>query len=314
VTAGAEGNPYRQARALAAFLRSDERFGYAKEAPVPSNDQDLVDFFLFESQTGYCEYYASAMVMMARSLGLPARVAVGYAPTASNGDETYTVREANAHAWAEVFFPGYGWQIFESTKTINPRFARATGDPSTVLPPVTLPGVDPLLEFERGQDGISTLPSFEPVEGGFDPALGGLPPDDGVRNRNALLIGILAVVAAVVVWFRIRQVQRRWRLLPAGDRAWRQLTAAADRAGVGPRPSETIYEYAGWLEDQLPNHVEPIRDVADGKVWQAYSGRRMTASASERLDAAIRKLRLPLLVLATRRGIRRLLRRDDPAA
>jgi hypothetical protein len=250
---------------------------------------------------------------MARSLGIPARVAVGYAPTASDGDGRYTVREANAHAWAEVYFPGYGWQIFESTKSINPRFTRDTGTPGAAGPPPGRSGVDPLLRFQPDPDeGISTLPSFDPIEGGFD-AQEGAPPaaEDGVRTGNALVIGVLIALAILVVWLRLRQVQRRWRLLPAGDRAWRQLTAAADRAGVGPRPSETIYEYAGWLEEQLPTRVEPIRTVADGKVWQAYSGRRMTASAADRLEAAIAKLRLPLLALAIRRGIRRLLRRDD---
>ena len=113
--------------------------------------------------------------------------------------------------------------------------------------------------------------------------------------------------AAAFVFLRMRHLQRRWRLLPAGDRAWQRLTLAADRAGVGPRPSETIYEYAGWLEEQLPSHVEPIRTVADGKVWQAYSGRRMTQIASSRLEEAWARLRLPLVWLAVRRSLRSIL-------
>ena len=312
VTSGLE-SPYEQAEALASFLRTDARFSYDTNPGMPPRGEDLVDYFLFEGMRGYCEYYASSMVLMARSLGIPARVASGYAPAASDGDGQYTVREANAHAWAEVYFPGYGWQIFESTKSINPRFTREAGTPGTPgLPPGNPSGVDPLLRFDRDPDeGISTLPSFDPIEGGFDAAQGAPPPvEDGVRSGNALVIGLLVALGGFVVWLRVRQVQRRWRLLPAGDRAWRQLTAAADRAGVGPRPSETIYEYAGWLEDQLPAQVAPIRTVADGKVWQAYSGRRMTATAADRLDAAIAKLRLPLLALAVRRGLRRLFRRD----
>ena len=118
-----------------------------------------------------------------------------------------------------------------------------------------------------------------------------------------------------MVAFNIKEVgkalQRRWRLLPAGDRAWQRLTLAADRAGVGPRPSETIYEYTGWLEEQLPSHVEPIRTVADGKVWQAYSGRRMTTAASNRLEEAWARLRLPLVWLAARRWLRGIVRRGD---
>jgi hypothetical protein len=122
---------------------------------------------------------------------------------------------------------------------------------------------------------------------------------------------VLVLGAATFIWLRFRHLQRRWRLLPAGDRAWQRLTLAADRAGVGPRPSETIYEYTGWLEDQLPRHIEPIRTVADGKVWQAYSGRRMTASGTSKLEEAWARLRLPLIGLGIRRWLRNLVRRRD---
>jgi transglutaminase-like putative cysteine protease len=312
--AGDLPNPYLQAEALARYLSRDESFTYSTQAPKPPAGTDLVDFFLFDAaqgRIGYCQHYASAMVLMARTLGLPARVAVGFAPGEEAEDGTYLVREANAHAWAEIYFPGYGWQIFEATKTIDPRFTRASGDPLTARPP-DMSGVDPLLDFELNQpdqEPISALPSMQPVDGAIDPLLGGEIEPEGGRGGNLLVIGALLAAGAIFVWARLRGTQRRWRLMPAGDRAWQQLTAAAGRAGVGPRPSETIYEYAGWLEDQLPAQVEPIRTVADGKVWQAYSGRRMTATAAERLDAALAALRLPLLWLTIRRQLRNLFRR-----
>lgn len=310
-------DPYAKAKALARYLSRDPSFTYSTRGAIPASGQDLVDFFLFDeaaNRTGYCEYYASAMVMMARAVGLPARVAVGFAPGEETEDGTYLVREANAHAWAEVYFPGYGWQIFEATKSINPRFTRASGDPSTVGPPVRGRDLDPLSEWELGQedDPVTTLPSFDPIAGGFDASQGQPQPEsEQARQGNATLILALVALAALVVWWRVRSIERRWRLLPAGDRAWRQLTAAAGRAGVGPQPSETIYEYAGWLEEQLPSQREPIRTVADGKVLQAYSGRRMTKAAGDRLDAAIARLRLPLIGLAVRRGARRLFRRGS---
>ena len=313
VTAGLT-NPYDQAKALAAYLQRDESFTYATKAPFPGDGEDLVDFFLFDpdsARRGYCQYYASAMVMMARSLGLPARVAVGFAPGERQEDDTYLVREANAHAWAEIYFPAYGWQAFEATKSIDSGFLRASGNPSTVTAPRT--GVDPLLNFELdplARRNINALPSVDLIDGAIDAANPEAPTaEDSARGGNALLVAALVLGAAAFVWLRMRHLQHRWRLLPAGDRAWRRLTLAADRAGVGPRPSETIYEYAGWLEEQLPSHVEPIRTVADGKVWQAYSGRRMTQIAAGRLEEAWARLRLPLVWLAMRRWLRGIVRR-----
>jgi hypothetical protein len=84
---------------------------------------------------------------------------------------------------------------------------------------------------------------------------------------------------------------------------------AADRAGVRQRPSETDYEYAGWLEDQIPARRPEIREIADGKVWGSYSGRGMTADTVSRMDAAWQRLRRPLLSLAVRRRLRALVLR-----
>jgi transglutaminase-like putative cysteine protease len=243
-------NNYERAKLLANFLSRDASFTYSTKGAVPPEGTDLVDFFLFDeaaNRTGYCQYYASAMVMMARSIGLPARLAAGFAPGERQEDDTFLYRESNAHAWAEIYFPGYGWQVFEATKSIQPRFVRLPGEVSD-NPPPPLQGIDPLLDGEvlreRGIGAsIAPLPSAQPVEGAVDP-LNPTAPADGANPRtgNALIIALLVFGAAVVIWLRMRQVRRRWRLLPAGDRAWRQLTAAAGRAGVGPRPSETIYE------------------------------------------------------------------------
>ena len=278
---------------------------------MPENGQDFVDFFLFDpraDRTGYCEYYATAMALMARSVGLPARVAVGFAPGERLEEGTYLYRESNAHAWVEIYFPGYGWQIFEATHTIRGVF-RASGDPTTVVPPIGTP-IDPVdwtRILEEGP-GAVPLPSLGEVAG----APTDTEDEDGTSGPgNALLITGLLLAAAVAITLRMRHTRRKWRLLPAGDRAWRQLTAAAERAGIGQRPSETIYEYAGWLEEQLPSHGEPIHVVADGKVWQSYSGRRLTATSNLKLDAALRALRLPMLSLTAKHFMRRLFRPDS---
>jgi transglutaminase-like putative cysteine protease len=319
VTEGAE-SPYEEAKMLARYLRGDE-FTYSTAGLEIPAGADLVDTFLFDEdgKTGYCQHYASAMALMARSLGLPARVAVGWAPGEAVGDDLWLVREAQAHAWVEIYFPHYGWQIFEATKSIDPRFIRSPGTDGDPIAPPTGEGFDVWFQEDleralqqRGQ--IPVLPSANPVEGAIDPTdPAPAPVEEGSRQGNALVMIVLVAGAAVVIFFQARRSRRRWRLLPAGDRAWQHLTLAADRAGVGPRPSETIYEYAGWLEEQLPRHGEPIRIVADGKVWQNYSGQPLTRSGANRLEVAWSRLRRPLMMLGLRRRLRRLARRGRPS-
>lgn len=316
-------NDYERVKALSNYLRFDDSFTYSTDPGRPPDNVDLVDYFLFSpeaNRTGYCEFYATAMVMMVRSLGIPARVATGFAPGERQSDGTYLVREAGAHAWAEVYFPGYGWEIFEATPSVSPRFFRASGQAGG---PVAPPRVDddPLLDFDvfRESVGEVEIPPALPLPNASIPAIGddALTPAgnaDAERGRNALIIAAVLFAALVIFWLRMQINDRRLRALPAGDRAWHQLTAAAARAGVGQRPSETIYEYAGWLEEQLPNHREPIGVVADGKVWQSYSGQKLTLTATQRLDQALKRLRLPMIGLTLRHLFRRVTRRDDETA
>jgi transglutaminase-like putative cysteine protease len=306
--------PFQMAEALADYLRTDERFRYETTAPTPRNpDADIVDFFLFDpdqGQVGYCEYYATAMVVMARSLGLPARVAVGFAPgeptsiEAPDPDTTiYQVRERNAHAWAEVYFPGYGWERFEATKTIAP-VTRLQGEAiGPGASPGALPSFPPRLDpDDRGN--ISELQSFEPAPGAFGPS------DEApaeTRGGNLLLIAGIVLLAIIVAAWRLRRSRRRLRFLAPGERQWFRLALAADRAGVTQRPNETIYEYAAWLEEQIPAHRPEIRTIASGKVWQSYSGRSISGEALARIEAAWKRLELPMLWLAVRKRLSALL-------
>jgi transglutaminase-like putative cysteine protease len=307
VDAAGATDPYHEARALADYLRSD-RFTYSTVAALPSDPgQDIVDFFLFDpnGQSGYCEFFATTMAVMARTLGLPARVAVGYAPGERIDDGIFQVRAKNAHAWAEIFFPGYGWQIFEATKSISP-VVRLSG--SGIVPPVNpaVGGVDPGQQFKEGDDlgGISTLPSFQPVEGGFKP--GDQRPTDKARDGNAWVVVVLLMLLLATVAFRLLRGRYRFRFLAPGDRQWQRLAFAADRAGVAQRPSETVYEYAGWLQEQLPRRTVEIHEIADGKVWQSYSGHSISSDAIARLERAWARLQLPLLWLAVRSRVRTL--------
>ena len=132
VTQGAR-TPLDKAMSIQDFLRSD-RFTYSVDVEKPPRDADGVDYFLFETMTGYCDYFASAMVVMLRAVGVPARLAAGYGP----GEETDAtglreVRSTDAHSWPQVYFPGHGWIDFEPTPIwpVPDRGPVGTGQPGS---------------------------------------------------------------------------------------------------------------------------------------------------------------------------------------
>jgi transglutaminase-like putative cysteine protease len=111
--------PFDQAQAITDWLRRNIEYDLAMQPP-PSGVEP-VDWFLFEYRRGYCNYYASAAVVMLRSLGIPARMAVGFSQgTFDNSIGVFVVRERNAHAWPEVYFPDFGWVEFEPTSSEAP--------------------------------------------------------------------------------------------------------------------------------------------------------------------------------------------------
>jgi hypothetical protein len=125
-------NPYDQATAIQNVLRS---LTYNEARSAPPNDRDWVDYFLFESQQGYCDDFATAMVVLLRAEGVPARWVQGYAGgTLDPETREWVVRESVAHSWVEVYFPGYGWQRFEPTPApyavapVRPLEPRVDGD------------------------------------------------------------------------------------------------------------------------------------------------------------------------------------------
>jgi transglutaminase-like putative cysteine protease len=143
-------NPYDIVVAVTNYLR---KFEYQEVISAPPDDQEVLDWWLFDYQTGFCQYYASAHVVLLRSLGIPARMVAGYAQGEYvgsgddlQGNETflipddytddggiYHVRQRDAHTWPEVYFPGYGWVEFEPTASltniVRPRDDIASNNP-----------------------------------------------------------------------------------------------------------------------------------------------------------------------------------------
>ena len=109
-------NPYDKAVAIETYLRT---IPYSLDIPAPPLGQDVVDYFLFDLKKGYCDYYATAMAILARAAGLPSRLVVGYATGSFDpANNRYVVTEADAHSWVEIYFNGRGWVEFEPTASL----------------------------------------------------------------------------------------------------------------------------------------------------------------------------------------------------
>ena len=106
-----ETNAYDKAVALASFLRYGWR--YSLDTKAPPVGEDFVENFLFEQTAGYCVHFSTAFVVMARSVGLPARWVKGYSYGTREEDGSYLIRNSHAHSWAEVWFDSYGWVPFD---------------------------------------------------------------------------------------------------------------------------------------------------------------------------------------------------------
>ena len=105
--------PYDRALAIESYLRT---FPYTLEVDAPPPGRDAVDYFLFDLKQGYCDYYATSMVVLARAAGLPARLVVGYANGSYDYQRAqYVVTENYAHSWVEIYFSNIGWVEFEPT-------------------------------------------------------------------------------------------------------------------------------------------------------------------------------------------------------
>lgn len=287
VTAGSTSG-YEQAMRLQDFFRT--QFSYDLQVDLEHGIGDMQDF-LFAVRAGYCEQFAGSFAAMARSLGLPARVAVGFTPgVADPADPTlYRVRGEHAHAWPEVYLGEYGWVAFEPTPGRGAPFAEQyTGVPeqqtqsggdggSATTVPVT-----PSTEVPSPDTSIpgQTPPTF-PDDPGLDLGAGGeAEPEPNpwpLRIVLALAIALAAAVLyllAVVAFTAGARLLRRRRADSAVARialAWEESLAAARRAGVGVRPSATQRQAADEIGRRIPTVDEPIRALASTVEASAYA-------------------------------------------
>ena len=175
-----DNNPYDKAKAIESYLRT---YPYSLKIPLTPPNRDIADYFLFDLKTGYCDYYATSMIVLARAVRIPARLVIGY----SNGTydplkAEYIIREENAHSWVEVYFTGIGWVEFE---------------PTASEPPVTLSEDLP----------NENLPSTTPFGISAEHLVGGYTKGDGFIQKNARLLSLGFIFTGIfsMAWFLYAQ-------------------------------------------------------------------------------------------------------------
>jgi transglutaminase-like putative cysteine protease len=281
VTRGAT-NAFDRATAIEQFLRS---YGIDTKIKAAPANRDSVEYFLFELRRGYFDYHASAMVVMLRTLGIPARLATGYIirPTDRLPDtSTYVIREANAFSWPEVFFPGLGWVEFNPTPSEPPIARPGTDDQQ-------LAAGDEDVNIDELFDADQFFPDVDAASGSLD----SLVVDEESRLIGNIILGIivafLAISFAGVAFFQFSW-QHGLAGLPLPVQIWEKTLRLAGWARVGVSPEETPMEYARRLESQLPE-AEDVSYLADAFLRSRYGHKELKEEEVERLRTAWKGVR-----------------------
>ena len=287
-------NDYQEALALQNFFR--DNFDYDVNVGA-GHSNARIDQFL-ESGIGYCEQFAGAFASMARSIGIPARVAVGFTwGDQDPADPTiFTVRGEHAHAWPEVYIPGSGWVPFEPTPTRGMPNAQAwnggveaeqsqaggTGGPVPTPTPGVLPTPTPGEEFPTG----------DPLDIPTDGTIGGTATsgDDGFPRWLAItalaLVGIAfvsAVYSAIVIGLKKRRTQRRFVTAETNsgkvDAVWQETIETLRPLGLAPRPTETSQEFSRRAGMETAPARRPLAQLGQLSVEATYGPGDMTDGA-----------------------------------
>jgi hypothetical protein len=274
-------NDYDRVKAIEAYIAKNHI--YTLEPGSLATDRDFVDYFLFEQKQGYCTYYASAMAVLVRSIGIPARYIEGYVlPSQPIVDTTYEVTNKQAHAWVEVYFEGFGWIPFEPTSPVSQELYDT---PEQVISMENSTPDAPDIE-QKKQDNDLTVEQEGESE---------VNNDTGATNistvSNAKSIGIIAcilqliklivwVIFPLVLWFIIFSPIKQKIFLHSMQRLtpqqgviemYNHLLRALAVQSLKIKTSETPLQYAYRID--LSNGFKPIsfKTVTDIFIKARYS-------------------------------------------
>lgn len=254
--AGDEKDPYDMALLLRNYLKT--HYAYTLEVEAAPNDLDFTAHFLFESKKGYCTYFATAMTVLARSLGLPSRYVEGFVALPGDGGGPSVLTGQQAHAWTEVFIPALGWVVFDATASTGdqPPPPDAPSPPPQEPEPSNTPEQQDQPSPEPTQEPGETEPSDQPSTPQPTPSLA--PPDqdssppgtDEPRQPYRWWVGLLLLAFAALIAWRVRATEpdRLAAKNASTDKQaliyWQALMALRAVAGQPILPSQTLREYA----------------------------------------------------------------------
>lgn len=291
VTAG-KRTEYDKALALQNFFYGPS-FHYSTNPPTDGYGTNALSTFLFDTRTGYCQQFAGAYAVLARSIGLPTRLAVGFTTGAPNG-AGYQVTDADAHTWPEVYFPGYGWLPFEPTKGgfQVPGAAGYTGNTADVSSPAPRPRPVPVSPATTAPSQAptaspTTTPPLVPTPA---PAARRVGRDLGGGLAIAVgAAGAIAAWVALIVGGRAMRWHRRRR--PGGGSApaqvmsmWGETEELLAWWGLRRRPEETFTDLARRAGSMKMDSVQVDLDALAR--WATEADYAAGTSSSATVDQA----------------------------
>ena len=304
---GPTTNAYDAAVAIQRYLRS---FTYDDHVQADSSTNYLYDF-LTRTKAGFCQQFAGAMAVMLRTLGIPARVAVGFLPgmptIGAPGTTTFLVSGRHAHAWPEAFFQGIGWVAFEPTPRVDAPPPNYTVAPAPVTAPTTV--ASPTPETSQASSAAPSTPQPTPSRAEA-PRKVSHPAITAARRASYILL--IALAAVLVALFAAREVRLRlagWTARSASEKvvaAYQEFALrASDAIGERRRSGETEAEYARSVVQALSLPAGAAAEVA--ALTRAYQQATysLQAPGTAELEAALganRALRRQLWKGADRRG------------
>ncbi|HEY6242286.1 MAG TPA: DUF3488 and transglutaminase-like domain-containing protein [Burkholderiales bacterium] len=268
------------------------RFEYTLQPPTLNRNP--VDEFLFDTKQGFCEHFASSFVFLMRAAGVPARVVTGYQGGDTNPVDGYVVvRQADAHAWAEVWLAGTGWTRVDPTAAAVPMRVElgitAAAPKGAELPLLMRTNLGWLKSMRNNWEALTN--QWNQWVLGYNPErqremLSWLGMQPSWQTMTVMLFWSVAGTLLLIALWLLRGIRRE----DAVQRAWLRFCDKLARKGLARTGAEGPLDYAGRVAAQLPVRGDSVRAIAELYVDQRY-GRRADRDSIGRLEHLVREFR-----------------------